>query len=43
VPSPRETQLGLAFLEEAPAAERVARWQQYAHVLLAANEFTFVD
>src|SRR5262249_46582831 len=40
-----ELQLGLGFLQgvqENPAAAAPA-WQQYAHVLLSANEFLFVD
>jgi hypothetical protein len=40
---PRETEvrLGLAFL--AGRDDYEARWKQYAHVLLAANEMLFVD
>jgi hypothetical protein len=46
-----ETQLGSDFLAatEAPAADpslpksALTRWEQYAQVLLGANEFTFVD
>jgi mono/diheme cytochrome c family protein len=48
-PSAREIQLGLAFLT-APETETageartaLSRWEQYAQVLLGANEFTFVD
>jgi hypothetical protein len=37
----RETRLGLEFL--AAGVDRPARWQQYAHVLLAANEMMFPD
>ncbi len=36
-----EVRLGLAFLTEGD--DRAARWQQYAHVLLAANEMLFID
>ncbi len=36
-----ELKLGLAFLSE--GNERKARWQAYAHVLLAANEMLFLD
>jgi hypothetical protein len=36
-----EVRLGLAFLGNGD--DRPARWQQYAHVLLAANEMLFVD
>jgi hypothetical protein len=37
----RERQLGLAFL--ARGDDHEGRWQQYAHVLLAANEMLFLD
>lgn len=40
-PAESETRLGLAFF--ANGADRAARWQAYAHVLLAANEMQFVD
>jgi len=40
-PTEMEVRLGLAFLREGD--ERSARWQQYAHVLLAANEMMFID
>jgi hypothetical protein len=36
-----EVRLGLAFLRA--GGDRAARWQQYAHVLLAANEMSFID
>ena len=36
-----EARLGLAFLRG--GADRPARWAQYAHVLLAANEMLFLD
>ena len=40
-PTDAEISLGLAFL---PAGEsRKARWRQYAHALLAANEMLFID
>lgn len=48
-PTARELQLGLAYLTSPQAAEDAkddaafARWQQYAHVLLASNEFIFID
>ncbi|MEZ6150205.1 MAG: DUF1553 domain-containing protein [Pirellulaceae bacterium] len=48
-PSARELQLGLAYLTaprvgEVPKGDTaLARWQQYAHVLLASNEFIFID
>jgi Protein of unknown function (DUF1553) len=46
----REVQLGLAFLRapeqtvspDEPKAT-LSRWEQYAQVLLSANEFTFID
>jgi hypothetical protein len=42
-PSDREKQLGLAFLDKDPKAGRASRWVQYAHVLLASNEFLYVE
>jgi hypothetical protein len=46
----REVSLGLAFLHATEDAEpsggakaTLSRWQQYAQVLLSANEFTFID
>ena len=36
-----EARLGLAFLGRGD--DRPARWQEYAQVLLAANEMLFVD
>jgi Protein of unknown function (DUF1553)/Protein of unknown function (DUF1549)/Planctomycete cytochrome C len=42
----RELTLGQAFLNAPPGegrAEGLTRWQQYAQVLLGANEFLFVD
>ena len=43
-PTDRERSLGTAFLSR-PAApdDKLTRWQQYAQVLLAANEFLYVD
>ncbi len=38
----RELGLGLAFLE-APPDGPLSRWEQYAQVLLASNEFLYVD
>jgi hypothetical protein len=39
-----ELHLGLAFLAaEPPAGEKLTRWEQYAQVLLSANEFLYVD
>jgi hypothetical protein len=40
-PTDKELRFGLGFLREED--DRSARWQQYAHVLLAANEMLFVD
>jgi hypothetical protein len=37
----REVRLGLAFL--GTPDDRPARWREYAHVLLAANELLFID
>jgi hypothetical protein len=42
-PTERELQLGLAFVGNAKKEESLARWQQYAHVLFASNEFIFID
>jgi hypothetical protein len=48
--SARDVQIGLAFLRAPEASVRpgeakdaLSRWEQYAQVLLSANEFTFVD
>jgi cytochrome c553/mono/diheme cytochrome c family protein len=43
--SDSEVRLGIEFLEEAgsSAKEAAPAWQQYAQVLLTANEFLFVD
>ena len=40
-PTEKEVNLGLAFLAE--GGDRAARWRQYAHALLAANEVMFLD
>jgi hypothetical protein len=40
-PTDVETRLGMEFLQRGD--DHAARWQQYAHVLLAANELLFVD
>jgi hypothetical protein len=40
-PTEAEVQLGIEFLQGGD--EHATRWQQYAHVLLAANELLFVD
>ncbi len=39
-PLPKEIEIGLAFLIDSP---NDAAWTQYAHVLLASNEFLFVN
>jgi hypothetical protein len=41
-PTDAETRLGLAFLA-VPTKDRLTPWEQYAQVLLAANEFLYVD
>jgi hypothetical protein len=40
--SEREVQMGLAFLGTAEKTA-LSPWEQYAQVLLSANEFAFVD
>jgi hypothetical protein len=42
-PSQRERSLGHRFLGSTSGEQREAAWNQYAHVLLASNEFLFVD
>lgn len=42
-PSDRELQLGDGFLGETTGEARKNAWTQYAHVLLASNEFLFVN
>ena len=42
-PSERELHIGLEYVGEVESEERTARWQQYAQMLFAANEFVFVD
>ncbi len=42
-PSQRELDLGLSYLGDANIDDNLDRWQQYVHVLLASNEFIFVD
>jgi len=41
-PTPEETQMALQFLQQ-PEASGMPRWDRYAQVLLAANEFWYVD
>ncbi len=42
-PSARELALGEAYVGQATGEAKLVRWQQYAHVLLAANEMLFID
>ncbi|WP_417849575.1 PSD1 and planctomycete cytochrome C domain-containing protein [Thalassoglobus sp.] len=42
-PSSKEIEIGLSFLNQPDEATRADAWTQYAHVLLASNEFLFVD
>jgi len=42
-PVPEELQLGLRFLKQESKTESIDPWVQLAQVLLASNEFAFVD
>ena len=42
-PSEQELQWALEFVGDATGEERNNRWQQYVHVLLATNEFMYLD
>ncbi|MFP6621536.1 MAG: PSD1 and planctomycete cytochrome C domain-containing protein [Pirellulaceae bacterium] len=42
-PSERETKLALDFVGDTTGKARENTWMQYAHVLLASNEFLFVN
>ena len=42
-PTNQEKALALDFLGDSTGEERVKRWQQYAQVLLATNEFLYLD
>jgi hypothetical protein len=42
-PTPREVELGLAYLQSDPDLEPVTAWTQYAHVLLISNDLLYVD
>ena len=42
-PSENELKLALGFLRAKQNVELTERWQQYVHVLLASNEFLFID
>jgi mono/diheme cytochrome c family protein len=39
----QELHLGLEFLSQGNTGEKLSRWEQYAQVLLSANEFLYVD
>lgn len=39
----KELTLGMSFLGDAKDQERISRWKQFIHVLLASNEMLFVD
>ena len=43
LPTDRERQIGLDWIGGTTDDDRKAAWQQYAHMLLASNEFLFVD
>ena len=42
-PTARESEIALEFFAEAAGDARATAWIQYSHVLLASNEFLFVD
>jgi cytochrome c553 len=42
-PTARESEIALGFLAETAGDARATAWIQYSHVLLASNEFLFVD
>ncbi len=42
-PTSKELQIGLGFLNQSDEEKQTETWTQYAHVLLASNEFLFVD
>ena len=43
-PTPAEKQLGAEFLGSFTASDKAAEaWRQYVHVLVASNEFLFID
>lgn len=42
-PTMGERELGVAYVSAGDGEEAAERWQSYLHVLLAANEFMFVD
>lgn len=42
-PTDRELDIGQAYLGNLNADAKLERWHQYVHVLLASNEFIFID
>jgi hypothetical protein len=42
-PREKEIQIALEFVDPSNSAGALDRWKQYTHMLLAANEFLFVD
>ncbi len=42
-PTEQERALASEFVGESSGEERLSRWQQYAQVLLATNEFLYID
>ena len=42
-PTEQERALALGFVGETSGEDRLSRWQQYAQVLLATNEFLYLD
>lgn len=42
-PDPLELELALKYVTSASKTDRSGNWQRLAHILLAANEFVFVD
>ena len=43
VPGPDETRISQEFLRGIAPAGRLSAWEQFAHAILAANEFAWVD
>jgi Protein of unknown function (DUF1549)/Protein of unknown function (DUF1553)/Planctomycete cytochrome C len=41
--TPAELQLGLDYLSDSVGEERLNRWKQYTHALLASNEILFLE
>ncbi|WP_345685401.1 PSD1 and planctomycete cytochrome C domain-containing protein [Novipirellula caenicola] len=42
-PHDHELRLAIEYIGNDPPAQQSDRWQQYVHVLLATNEFAFID